>query len=146
MEKDRPGWGRGGPASQYCPLSKNNKKTCAKTFNSANLQEIASWSCLDRSGPSRKLPSSFKAPLDLLFHILPRTRLFTLFGQGAVLGGRTPPSPIQEGPFPQSSCPPRGESKAIIGLKPAILVPSGYPPPCTGPCRFPLKRRILVFV
>ena len=56
-------------------------------------------------------------------------RFFILFGQGTVLRGRTPPSPIQEGPFPQSSCPPRGESKAIIGLKPAILVPSGYPPP-----------------
>ena len=51
-----------------------------------------------------------------------------LFGQGAVLGGRTPTSPIQEGPFPQSSYPPRGESKAMIGLKPAILVPSGSPP------------------
>ena len=50
-------------------------------------------------------------------------RLFIIFEQGAVLGGRTPPSPIQEGPFPQSSCPPRGESKAIIELKPAILVP-----------------------
>ena len=38
-------------------------------------------------------------------------------------GRQDPPSPIQEGPFPQSSCPPRGESNAIIGLKPAILVP-----------------------
>ena len=35
-----------------------------------------------------------------------------------------PPLPTQEDPFPQSSCPPRGESKAITGLQPAILVPS----------------------
>ena len=61
--------------------------------------------------------------IQVLFNLL-RTRLFTLFGQGAVLRGTTPPSPTQEGPFPQSSWAPEGESRGKLTKN--LL--SEYPP------------------
>ena len=73
------------------------------------------------------------------------TCLFTIFGQGTVLGGSTPPSPTQDGAFPQSSVSPRKVLRSFYEEKLTILTPSS--PPCSLPLLFPVifcfLRRLL---